>query len=232
VVALAPGFDVTLDDGRVIGARRVLLATGLRDELPDIPGLAERWGRTVLHCPYCHGWEVRDRAIGVIGINAMAVHGAQLWRQWTDDVVLFRHGDVPIDADEREGLAVRGIRVVDGPVAAVDDEGVRLADGTFVERQAIAVQTVLAPNAELLAGLGVRPEPKEVNGVLFGHYVPTTPTGATSVPGLYAAGNVADPMAQVVVSAAQGMTAAAQINADLVAEEVEAARRTGAPTIR
>ena len=92
-------------------------------------------------------------------------------------------------------------------------------------RTAIAVQTTLTPNADLLAGLGLHPVAKEVNGVVFGHYVPTAPTGATSVPGLYAAGNVADPAAQVIVSAAQGMSTAAQINAELVAEEVATARR-------
>ena len=85
------GFTVTLDDGSTIEARRLLVTTGLVDELPDIPGLAERWGRDVLHCPYCHGWEVRDQPIGIIGGSARSVHQALLFRQWSADVVLFSH---------------------------------------------------------------------------------------------------------------------------------------------
>src|SRR3954454_7190346 len=106
-----PGFRVDLVDGQRLSARRLLVTTGLRDELPDVPGLTERWGRDVLHCPYCHGHEVRDRPIGILGTGPFAVHQALLWRQWSDDVVLFRHtAPAPTD-DEREQLAARGIAV-------------------------------------------------------------------------------------------------------------------------
>ncbi|MEP7026675.1 MAG: NAD(P)/FAD-dependent oxidoreductase, partial [Actinomycetota bacterium] len=85
------GFTVTTDGGRAVGARRLLVSTGLADELPDVPGLAERWGRDVLHCPYCHGWEVRDQAVGVLASSPLAVHQALLFRQWTADLTLFLH---------------------------------------------------------------------------------------------------------------------------------------------
>src|SRR6185503_16115235 len=84
------GFHVVLGD-RIVQARRLLVTTGLVDELPDVAGVAERWGRDVLHCPYCHGWEVRDQAIGVLGSSPFAVHAALMWRQWSADVTLFRH---------------------------------------------------------------------------------------------------------------------------------------------
>lgn len=102
------GFLVTLHDGREVRARRLLVTTGLVDELPDVPGLAGRWGRDVLHCPYCHGWEVRDRRIGVLATGPLAAHQAQLWRQWSPHVTLLLHGVPAPGAEEAERLAARG----------------------------------------------------------------------------------------------------------------------------
>jgi thioredoxin reductase len=91
VTSIGTGFVVTLSDGRVLRARRILVATGVTDDVPDLPGVRERWGVDLLHCPYCHGWEVRDRPLGVLGwIPGSALH-AQLVRQWSDDVVFFAH---------------------------------------------------------------------------------------------------------------------------------------------
>jgi thioredoxin reductase len=225
VTRVEPGFRLTLDGdgGRVVRARRLLVTTGLTDQLPDIPGLTERWGHDVLHCPYCHGWEVRDQPIGVIAVSPMAVHQALLWRQWTDDVVLFLNAALTVTDEQRQQLDARGVTVRQGEVAAWEDGGVRMSDGEVVPRAAVVVQTRMTANADLLADLGLKPVDKEVNGVVIGTYVPTEPTGATSVPGVYAAGNVADPMAQVLVAAAQGLTAAGAINGDLVAEDTREA---------
>lgn len=109
-------FLVTLDDGRAVRARRLLVATGAVDELPDVPGLAERWGRDVLHCPYCHGWEVRDRRIGVLATGPLAVEQALLWRQWSEDVVFLAHHCPAPSEEDAERLAARRIPVADGPV--------------------------------------------------------------------------------------------------------------------
>ncbi|MEH0974813.1 NAD(P)/FAD-dependent oxidoreductase [Micromonospora sp. CPCC 205546] len=225
------GFTVTLDDGRKVRARRLLVATGLVDELPDVPGLRERWGRDVLHCPYCHGWEVRDRAIGVLASGPMSVHQALLFRQLSADVTYFRHTGA-LSAEQAEQLAARDIRVVDGEVASlevVEDRlvGVRLGDGTVVGRDALAVSSRMVARAGFLAALGLRPA-EHPAGV--GEHVPADPTGRTDVPGVWVAGNVTDPAAQVGAAAAAGVFAAAQINADLVAEETQravAARRHG-----
>jgi thioredoxin reductase len=127
---------VTLTDGRSVCARRLLVATGLSDELPDIPGLRERWGRDVIHCPYCHGWEVRDKKIAVLATGPMSVHQALLFRQLSADVAFFSHTMPPTD-EQAEQLTARGIRIVDGPVASLevaDDRivGVRLDDGTQI----------------------------------------------------------------------------------------------------
>jgi thioredoxin reductase len=217
----APAFQVTCADGSVVTARRLLVTTGLRDELPGVPGLRERWGRTVLHCPYCHGYEVRGRAIGVIATTSMAMHAALLWTQWTPDLTLFLNDTLDPDPDQQRQLAARGVAVVPGAVTAVDDAGVHVAGGPPVPREFLVVQTRLTPRGELLASLGLEPVEHPMG---IGTRIPTEdPSGRTPVPGVWVAGNVTDPMAQVITSAAAGMTAGAAINMDLVTAETEQA---------
>ncbi|WP_042421504.1 bifunctional NAD(P)/FAD-dependent oxidoreductase/class I SAM-dependent methyltransferase [Streptacidiphilus anmyonensis] len=222
------GFVVAVEspDGRVneVRARRLLVTTGLVDELPEVPGLAGRFGRDVLHCPYCHGWEVRDGRVGVLATGPLAWHHAELWRQWSEHVIVLRHGAEAPDAAQAERLAARGIHLADGPVTAVETDadrlsGVRLASGEFVPLDALVVATSMTARAGLLESLGLRPVPVEFGGEVVGSRVPADPTGATEVPGVWVAGNVADVSAQVVVSAAAGLRAGAMINADLVAAD-------------
>lgn len=225
VSRVTAGFTVTLADGRSVRARRLLVTTGLVDELPDIPGLRERWGRDVLHCPYCHGWEVRDRAIGVLSTGPMSVHQALLFRQLSEDVVFFTHTrPIPTEA-EAQRLAARGIRVVEGEIAGVDivDDrlvGIRLGEGTAVAREAVAVGPRMVARAEFLDDVGLRAV-EHPAGV--GLHIPADATGRSEVPGVWVAGNVTDPSAQVGAAAAAGAFAGAQINADLVEEETQRA---------
>lgn len=213
---------------RTVGARRVVLATGLVDVLPDVAGLAPRWGRDVLHCPFCHGWEVRDQAIGVLGTNPMALHQVMLFRQLTDDVVYFQH-TAPDPTDEQvEQLTALGIEWVVGEVAAVltsDDalSGVRMADGRVVPRQALVVATGLEARQDLLADLGLTTTALELGGVLAGDYLPADPSGLTATPGVWAAGNVAAPMAQVITAAAAGSAVGAAVHLDLIGEDTQLA---------
>jgi thioredoxin reductase (NADPH) len=226
-------FRVALDDGREVSARRLLVASGLVDELPDLPGVSERWGRDVLHCPYCHGWEVRDQAIGVLATGPMSVHQALLFRQLSDDVTFFRHTGPELPAEEADQLAALGIRMVDGEVAGLevsDDHlaGVRLVSGEVVARSAVVIAPRFAANADVLGSLGLEVTEQEMGGHVVGSAIAADPTGATAVPGVWVAGNVSDMSAQVVVSAAAGMRAGAMINADLVMEDARlavAARR-------
>ena len=221
-------FVVTLDGGDEVSARRLLVATGLVDELPDLPGVAERWGRDVLHCPYCHGWEARDQAIGILATGPAAVHQALLFRQLSADVTFFRHTGPELPAEQAEQLAALGIPIVDGEVAAVevtDDRltGVRLVSGEVVPRSVAVIAPRFTARASVLEALGVEAVDQEMGGSVVGSAVPADPTGAISVPGVWVAGNVSDMSAQVVVSAAAGMRAGAMINADLVAEDARRA---------
>ncbi|MFE5856098.1 NAD(P)/FAD-dependent oxidoreductase [Streptomyces sp. NPDC056500] len=220
-----PRFTVTLTDGSTATARRLLIATGLRDILPDVRGLAEHWGHGVVYCPYCHGWEVRDEPIGVLAVNAASVHHALLFRQLTDDLVYFTQG-TELDKLTRERFAARNIRIDDTPVAEVmaDEEGdiagVRLADGRFVSRRVLAVATRMQARTEGLDGLGLPME--DVPGGMGRRFASGT-AGTTEVPGVWVAGNATDLTAQVGASAAAGALAGAHINADLAAADTEAA---------
>jgi thioredoxin reductase len=217
VVDAREGFTLQLAGGGVLRARQVLLATGAADVLPDIAGARERWGRDLLHCPYCHGWEVRDRPIGVL---ASAEH-AHLLRQWTDDVVLFTH-TATVTAEERATLRTRGIAVVDGTVEALVVEGdrlraVQLAGGRTVARDALFIRPDLrAHPGGPAAALGCE--------LLPGGIVRADANGRTSVPGVWAAGNAANPRAQVITAAGEGSAVAIAINTALVEQDIEAAR--------
>jgi thioredoxin reductase len=219
VVRVEPGFAVHLASGGVLRGRRLLVTTGLRDELPEIRGVRERWGRDLLHCPYCHGWEVRDEPLGVLGTNPDAVVHAQLVRQWSDDVVYFAHTQEPT-ATEAAALAARGIRVVHGEVVrlVVEDDrltGVELATGEVVARHAVFVRPTMRPHPDgLLAALGCDLDPAGFPVV--------DPTGRTTVAGVWAAGNAADPRAQVITAAGQASAAAIALNNDLVHADIAA----------
>jgi thioredoxin reductase len=212
---------VLLADGGRFVARRLLVATGLRDELPEIPGLHDRWARDVLHCPYCHGYEVRDLPLGVIGGSPNAVGYAQIVRQWSHDVVLFTRG-AELTAGQRSELEARAVGVVDGPVARVlveDDRlsGVEMADGRIVAREAVFVPPRFVPNDDLLVRLGCA---ADADG-----WPVRDASGRTSVRGVWVGGNVANPRAQVITAAGEGSAAAIAINADLVDEDVRRAVR-------
>jgi len=148
VAAGAPGTEA--DYTTTLSARRLVVTTGLRDDLPDVPGLTERWGRDVLHCPFCHGWEVRDQAVGVLVTGPMAVHQALMFRALSPDVTLFLHTAPPLSTADAEQLLALGVRVVVGEVVGLEVAGdsltgLRLADGIVVARQALVVAPRFVP---------------------------------------------------------------------------------------
>jgi thioredoxin reductase/SAM-dependent methyltransferase len=223
------GLRIGLAGGSTVESRRLLVASGLIDELPDLPGLAERWGRDVLHCPYCHGWEVRDRRIGVLATGRRAVEQAQLWRQLSPHVLLFTTArPLPLDDVERERLAARAITIVDDRAIGlelVDDAltGIHLVSGEVVPIDALVVAPQLVARSAILESLGLVPVDVALHDQVIGRQIPADASGATAVPGVWVAGNVTDVRASVVAAAAAGVTAATAINADLVAADIDTA---------
>ena len=224
-------FGVELVGGHRLLARRVLAATGLVDELPDIDGLAEHWGRDVIHCPFCHGFEVRDRRIVQIITHPMGLHPAGLFRQLTAQFTLVLHDGVPADAPEVDALRAAGVRVVDGRVRNIvtGDDGhvaaVELTDGDRIDADAVAITTRFKVRTEPFTSLGLQLASHPTG---LGDVVETDATGATAVPGLYAAGNVTDPSQQALHAAADGSRVGGMISFSLAADDVLAATRPSA----
>ncbi|MCS5717949.1 NAD(P)/FAD-dependent oxidoreductase [Herbiconiux sp. CPCC 205763] len=223
----AGAFTIELDDGRMLTGRRLVIATGLRDELPDIPGLARQWGRGAVACPYCDGWESRDQRIGVLATSAMSVHQAGLLRQWSADVTFVGPLTADLDPETRAGLEARGVRIDARAVSAVVEDadgtltGLTLEDDSVLPLDRVFVGPRLEANDELLRQLGAaRAE------TMQGEWVASDAFGATSVPGVWVAGNSAVSHALVVMAAASGASVATQINADLVGDDTRRALAT------
>jgi thioredoxin reductase len=212
------GFTVTTARGEVHTARRLILATGVTDELPDIPGLRERWGQSVIHCPYCHGYEVRNQRLGVLAISPLTVHLAELVRDWSADVTLFKAGEFELDMDLAEALARRGVQVESRPVTrltgtAPDLDGVILTDGAMVPLDALFVASRATPAGPFVAQLGV-----ETNETPLGWMIHTEGLAQTSVPGVFAAGDIAKMPPSLSVAIADGAMAGIAVHRSLVFE--------------
>lgn len=228
----ASGFDVALTDGTAVRCRRVVLATGLTDELPDIPGVRDHWGRSVIHCPYCHGWEVRDHRIVVIDTFGVGTHQALLFRGLSRQVTLVVHDGAGPDDHQLERMTALDVEVLRTTVVEVTADAERavvLADGTTLVADAVVVGPRMHANLAPVAALGIVATTHPSG---FADTVATSSTGETDVPGVYAAGNVADPSHQVLQAAARGAQVGAFVNMDLTEVDADAAVRSRADAAR
>jgi thioredoxin reductase/SAM-dependent methyltransferase len=221
-------FRVELVGGHSVVARRVLAATGVVDELPDIEGLGQNWGSDVIHCPFCHGYEFRDRRTVLIVTDPTGLHSATLFRHLSAQFTVVIHGALDVDDSELDALRAGGVTIcrsqvrrivtdVDGHVTAVE-----LTDHDPIHAEAVVVGPRFKARAEPFAALGLRPV-EHPSGL--GDFMETDATGATAIPGIYAAGNVADPSQQVLQAAADGSRVGAMISFSLAREDLAAAAR-------
>jgi thioredoxin reductase/SAM-dependent methyltransferase len=224
-------FTIELVGGHSIVARRVLAATGLVDVLPDIEGLADHWGGDVIHCPFCHGFEVRDRQIVQIVTHPTGLHTAGLFRQLSSQLTMVLHGPVDVESSELNDLRGAGVEAIHGLARCIvtgDDGhivGVELADGRCIPADAVVVGPRFNVRAEPFLSLGLQPT-EHPSGL--GDFVETGATGETVVSGLYAAGNLTDPSQQVLSAAADGSRVGAMISFSLAHDDIRAAARPSA----
>jgi thioredoxin reductase len=217
------GFLIETADSRTVLARTILVATGARDELPEIHGLAERWGSGVAVCPYCDGYEVGNGRIEILATGPGSVFQAQLLRQWSDQVIYLTHtADAPI-GEEREAFDARGIRIENGPITRVlsvgnEVSGVEFDDGRIVELDAIFTVSRLIPLDTPLRQLDA-----ERSEHPWGSFATVDRSGKTSINGVWAAGNVVNAMANVAVSMGDAALAAGAINHALVLDDINRA---------
>lgn len=223
------GFVVRLDDGSTYRAALVIIATGVNDDFPDIPGTADRWGRDVVHCPYCHGWEIRDQRIGVLATGPMSAMQAMLFRQWSADLCFFLN-DIEIPTEQLDKLRALNVMVVPGSVQGIEvtnDQltGAILHDGTSVPLDALAVPTQIQARLDGLTGLAL-----DTTENAMGISLHVDEAGRTSVPGVWAAGNVMGPWMQVSEAVANGARVAMTINTELALEHAGHAMTTPSTT--
>jgi thioredoxin reductase len=227
----AGGFRVGVAAGHAIIARRVLAATGLVDELPDIDGLAEQWGRSVIHCPFCHGYEYRDRRLVQIVTHPADLPTAGLLRQLTAQLTVVLHEPDGVDGPDLDALRAAGVRVLQGKVSRiVTDAGGQVTAAEVAGHGSIGADAVVAGprfrvRAEPFASLGLRAAAHPSG---LGDFLETDATGETAIPGLYAAGNATDPAQQVLQAAADGSRAGAMISLSLARDDLRAAARPSA----
>ncbi|MGL5824731.1 MAG: NAD(P)/FAD-dependent oxidoreductase [Nocardioides sp.] len=215
------GFELTLQSAGALRARQVLLATGAVDDLPAVPGIERLWGVDVHRCPFCHGCEVIDQRITVLGVEAGSVHQALLVSQWSRDVTFLAHDLQELSDVERLQLRARGIRIVNARAQRLVSsysgrlKMVEVDNGAPLPSDALFTMTRLNPRADLATSLGCK---LDRDG-----FVRVNAAGRTSWPGVWAVGNLTDPHAQVVDAAAAGSRAAMMINAVLLDEDVRKA---------
>ncbi|WGD38168.1 FAD-dependent oxidoreductase [Lysinibacter sp. HNR] len=212
-----------ITDSDVWVARALVVATGVSDSLPDIPGLVERWGTSVLHCPYCHGWEVRDRRLGVLTTSPLGPHQVELVRQWSDRVTLFSAGLGEITPETRQRLRARGITLEPAPVVEILGEGtniaaVRLEDGREVAIDTLFTVSAPTPHDDFLEALELARSETP-----FGAFLTIDPTGRTSDNRIWAIGNVVSPAANVSVSIGNGALTGGAVNTALTAWDFDTA---------
>lgn len=224
-----PRFDVVLDEGGQLRAKRLVIATGITDTLPPVDGIGEFWGGAVFHCPYCHGAEIEpETVVGVLGCGPESIAKAHMMLQWANRVILLLNDKVELDDEAHRALTTRGIEIVEGQVSAVEVQegtivGARVGDGV-VALDELLVAPESHPNRELLDQLGVRVLDEADD---LGTLVECDASGCTEVEGVWACGNVRDSNAQVINAAGQGVRAAIAINASLTEEHIADALRQG-----
>lgn len=220
-------LHLRLSDGETASARALVAASGLTDDLPDVPGLSEQWGSGVLQCPYCHGWEIRGRRLAVVGTSPMSLHQAELIRQWSDKLVFFTAGCGPIEPDVAARLRSRGVRLVDSPVAEILTDGGKISgalldDGSRFALDAVFTAPAPRPHDAYLASMAL-----ERDEFPLGSFISVDHTGRTSHPRIWATGNVVNPPANVPASIGAGSMTGGIVNMALVAEDFDRAGDAG-----
>ncbi|WP_199621964.1 NAD(P)/FAD-dependent oxidoreductase [Paenibacillus alkalitolerans] len=217
VSKLQDGFRIIAESGEPIRSRKLLIATGLKEIFPDIPGLTEMYGKSLFHCPYCDGWELRDQPLIVVSESPRVYYMAKLLYNWSRDLVICTNGRSVLTDEQKQVLASRNIIVTEQTVAAFHgSEGklrqVEFTDGSRIERRGGFVTPQWLPQVVFREELGY--EATELGGIL------TDESGKSSVPGLFAAGEAASGApSHLIVAAAAGSTAAVAINTELMEED-------------
>jgi thioredoxin reductase len=219
------GFAVTLAGGEIVGTRGLVVASGLRDELPEIPGFRHLWGTGIFFCPFCHGWELRDEPLAVYGQDLYATHMVYVVKNWTNEVTLVPDGPLQLDGEARAKLARNGITVREGSIAALEgnDHGLQrivFADGGAIRSRGLLYKPHNTPRSDLPAKLGAEIGPDGRPVIVDRH-------GQTTVPWLFVAGDLASAVPSLLQATASGELAGAGLSNLLALRAADLARAAG-----
>ncbi len=204
-------FSVRMEDGEVLSAKRLILATGVVDELPDVPGLAERWGKSVFHCPYCHGYELGNGPLGVLAVGEVSMHHGMLIPEWGRST-MFLNGAFEPDEEQMSQLLARGVSIERERVEEVTGKAlVKLADGRTIELAGLFVASRTTPSSPLAGMLGC-----ELTESPLGIYISTNDMKETSVPGVFACGDAARAAGNVTFAISDGALAGLSAHRSLI----------------
>lgn len=211
-------FDIEFADSTRVTSRKILLSTGIVDELPNIQGFSELWGKAVLHCPYCHGWEVRDKPLAIYGKDQDGLSLALLVYNWSNNLVLCSNGPANLEGKDRKILDSKHIEIYEQNIdrleySSVDKlERIVFVDGSSLKREALFIRPTQRQRSSLSAQLGCT--------MTESGKIKIDETGKTTVSGVYAAGDAVRTRQQVIMAASDGVNAAITINQDMVDEDI------------
>lgn len=209
-------FTVTTDDGQILQAQKLIFATGIRDLMPEIPGFAECWGISAIHCPYCHGYEYSDARTGVLMNGEMALEYVKMIRNWTADLTLYTNGPATFDEAAREKMRSFGAQIVEEPITSLDHKNgylqtLHLTDGTIRDITALYHRPAFVQHSSLPEELGCELNPQG--------FIKVDEAQKTTVPGIYAAGDNSGAFRGLTGAMAAGTVAGARLNHELINEE-------------
>ncbi|WPR73795.1 NAD(P)/FAD-dependent oxidoreductase [Algoriphagus sp. NG3] len=210
------GFEIQTEDGEVFQSKKLILATGVQDIMPDIPGFAECWGISVIHCPYCHGYEVRNQKTGILANGDFGFEFGKMITNWTKDLTLFTNGKSTLTAEQTTKLTAKGVTVIETEIDHISHlngnlERLILKDGTNIPLQALYAKADFVQSSNIPSSLGVE---------LTDHgHIKVDPMQNTSIPGIYACGDNTTQFRSVSYAVSTGTMAGAACNKELIAEE-------------
>lgn len=213
---VSEGFRINTMEGQIFQAKKLLLATGIKDQMPNVPGFAESWGISVLHCPYCHGYEVRQQELGVLANGEIAFEMARLIEHWSSALTLFTNGPLNMEKAHVEKLQAKNIRMIETPIRALEHQAGYLHSIHFADGSSHALSTLFARIPFTQSST----IPQQLGCALTEQgYIEVNEFKATSVPGVFAAGDNSSPMRAVAAAVAAGTMAGAMINHKFIAED-------------